>query len=113
VLGAPRNEARIDPTGGRCQTRPQPVAVTDIGCAPAGHHAKAISPRCAQASSMPAGRARARGRSAAESIDDAEHSATIKRVMAAARNRHRFFREMRGSLHARSPRNVREKLRRF
>jgi len=44
---------------------------------------------------MPGGRARARGRSVAESIDDAEHSATIKRVMAAARNRHHFSREMR------------------
>lgn len=34
---------------------------------------------------MPGGRARARGRSNAESIDDAEHSATVGHVMAGRR----------------------------
>jgi hypothetical protein len=38
--------------------------------------------RCAQALSMPEGRAEPRGRSTAKSMDGAEHSAMLKDVMA-------------------------------
>lgn len=42
----------------------------------------ALIVRCAQALSMPEGRAETRGRSAAKSMDGAEHSAMLKHVMA-------------------------------
>jgi predicted Zn-dependent protease len=50
----------------------------------AGHHANALFVRCAQALSMPEGRAERAVEALAQSIDGAEHGAMLKGVLATA-----------------------------